>query len=210
MLARSHPRLGKCSSLMRVLVAEDDAALRSVLDRGLRENGYVVDVVADGDAAVNHLRTYDYEVAILDWRMPKKSGLEALDEARGLASCDRQVSLLAMLRITLVTEAMARKPRRVREKRRPDDPPILILTSLAREVPNMGTLSRRTLRSLPGWSWAQGLSTAPSLGWKSEASSSHWSPTTVGVRTVSRPLGPPTCPKPVVQISVWPMKVPVS
>ncbi len=67
---------------MRVLVAEDDPALRSVLDRGLRENGYVVDVVADGGDAVNHLRTYDYEVAILDWRMPKKSGLEALHEAR--------------------------------------------------------------------------------------------------------------------------------
>jgi two-component system copper resistance phosphate regulon response regulator CusR len=67
---------------MRVLVAEDDAALRSVLDRGLRENGYVVDAVADGEAAVNHLRTYDYEVAILDWRMPGKTGIEALDEAR--------------------------------------------------------------------------------------------------------------------------------
>ena len=67
---------------MRVLVAEDDAALRSVLDRGLRENGYVVDAVADGDAAVNHLLTYEYAVAILDWRMPKRSGIEALADAR--------------------------------------------------------------------------------------------------------------------------------
>jgi DNA-binding response OmpR family regulator len=65
-----------------VLVAEDDVALRSVLDRGLRENGYVVDAVEDGDAAVNHLLTYEYAVAILDWRMPKRSGIEALAEAR--------------------------------------------------------------------------------------------------------------------------------
>ena len=67
---------------MRVLVAEDDAALRAVLDRGLQENDYVVDAVADGDAAVNHLLTYEYAVAILDWRMPKKSGIEVLEEAR--------------------------------------------------------------------------------------------------------------------------------
>ena len=67
---------------MRVLIAEDDAALRAVLDRGLRENGYVVDAVADGGDAVNYLLTYEYAVAILDWRMPKKSGIEVLEEAR--------------------------------------------------------------------------------------------------------------------------------
>ncbi|HKI21575.1 MAG TPA: response regulator transcription factor [Isosphaeraceae bacterium] len=67
---------------MRLLIAEDDAALRAVLDRGLRENGYVVDAVADGDAAVNYLLTYEYAVAILDWRMPKRSGIEVLEDAR--------------------------------------------------------------------------------------------------------------------------------
>jgi ActR/RegA family two-component response regulator len=40
---------------VRLLVAEDDAALRSVLDRGLQENGYVVDAVSDGESAVKHL-----------------------------------------------------------------------------------------------------------------------------------------------------------
>jgi two-component system OmpR family response regulator len=67
---------------MRVLVAEDDAALRSVLDRGLRENGYVVDAVADGDAAASYLCAYDYEVAIVDWRMPGLSGVEVVGQAR--------------------------------------------------------------------------------------------------------------------------------
>jgi DNA-binding response OmpR family regulator len=68
---------------MRVLVAEDDAALRAVLDRGLRENGYTVDGVADGDAADLYLRSYDYDVAILDWRMPGLSGLEVVEHIRG-------------------------------------------------------------------------------------------------------------------------------
>ncbi len=67
---------------MRVLVAEDDPALRTVLERGLRESGYVVDAVADGDAAVKWLRAYEHEVAILDWRMPIKSGIEVVDEVR--------------------------------------------------------------------------------------------------------------------------------
>ena len=67
---------------MRVLVAEDDPALRSVLDRGLRENGYIVDTVADGDAAASHLRIYAYEVAIVDWRMPGLSGVELVADAR--------------------------------------------------------------------------------------------------------------------------------
>jgi DNA-binding response OmpR family regulator len=67
---------------MRALVAEDDAALRSVLERGLRENGYVVDAVVDGESALRHLRSYEYDVAVLDWRMPRRSGLDVISEAR--------------------------------------------------------------------------------------------------------------------------------
>jgi DNA-binding response OmpR family regulator len=63
-------------------VAEDDPALRSVLERGLREHGYVVDAVADGSAALRHLSAYDYDVAVLDWRMPQRSGVEVVEEAR--------------------------------------------------------------------------------------------------------------------------------
>jgi DNA-binding response OmpR family regulator len=67
---------------MRVLVAEDDPGLRSVLERGLREQGYVVDAVADGTDALAYLRSYQYEVAVLDWRMPRKTGIEVLTEMR--------------------------------------------------------------------------------------------------------------------------------
>ena len=59
---------------MRVLVAEDDEGLRSVLERGLRESGYAVDAAGDGELALRYLDTYEYEVAILDWRMPKVTG----------------------------------------------------------------------------------------------------------------------------------------
>jgi DNA-binding response OmpR family regulator len=79
---------------MRVLVAEDDDGLRSVLARGLRENGYVVDATTDGEQALRYLDAYDYEVAILDWRMPKVTGLEVIQQLR------RRGSALPVLMLT--------------------------------------------------------------------------------------------------------------
>jgi DNA-binding response OmpR family regulator len=70
------------SRLVRVLVAEDDASLGEVLARGLREQGYVVDLVPDGETAASYLRFYSYEVVVLDWRMPRLSGLDLLARLR--------------------------------------------------------------------------------------------------------------------------------
>lgn len=67
---------------MRILVAEDDLGLRSVLERGLKEAGYAVDGVADGEEALSFLRTYNYSAAVIDWRMPKVSGLEVVQVVR--------------------------------------------------------------------------------------------------------------------------------
>jgi len=61
-----------------VLVAEDDAGLCDVLARGLREHDYVVDAVRDGQDAVRYLRSYSYELVVLDWRMPGMSGLDVV------------------------------------------------------------------------------------------------------------------------------------
>ncbi len=67
---------------MRVLIAEDDPGLCSVIERGLQENGYVVDAVADGAAALSYLQSFDYDVAVFDWRMPTMNGLEAITTMR--------------------------------------------------------------------------------------------------------------------------------
>src|SRR5947209_16172836 len=73
---------GVDSDAVRVLVAEDDEGLGEVLARGLREQGYVVDLVPDGEAAAAYLRFYQYEVAVLDWRMPQLSGLDLVQRLR--------------------------------------------------------------------------------------------------------------------------------
>jgi DNA-binding response OmpR family regulator len=67
---------------VRILLAEDDLPLRSVLVRGLEENGYVLDAVERGDDALHMLRLYDYAAAILDWRMPGLGGDEVVRQAR--------------------------------------------------------------------------------------------------------------------------------
>jgi DNA-binding response OmpR family regulator len=71
---------------VRLLVAEDDPGLRSVLERALKRSGYVVDAVADGDRALLHLRTYEYDAVVMDWRMPGAPGLDVVRAARRLGS----------------------------------------------------------------------------------------------------------------------------
>jgi DNA-binding response OmpR family regulator len=51
---------------MRILVAEDDASLREVLVLGLEDSGYRVDAVERGDDAIDQLKFYEYDVAIID------------------------------------------------------------------------------------------------------------------------------------------------
>jgi len=67
---------------MRILVAEDDRSLREVLVQGLVEAGYLVDSVEAGDDAIEQLRFYEYDVAVIDWRMPRVTGLEVVQWAR--------------------------------------------------------------------------------------------------------------------------------
>jgi DNA-binding response OmpR family regulator len=67
---------------MRVLIAEDDAPLRRVLEQGLLEAGYVIDSVGDGEEACRYLREYEFGAIILDWRMPGRSGVEVVRWAR--------------------------------------------------------------------------------------------------------------------------------
>ncbi len=67
---------------MRVLVAEDDPGLREVIVLGLRDAGYHVDAVDRGDDAIDQFRWYDYDVAVIDWRMPGAEGIDVVAWAR--------------------------------------------------------------------------------------------------------------------------------
>lgn len=59
---------------MRILLAEDDPALGQALADGLRQLGYAVDWITDGNQAAAALSDASYAAAVLDWNLPRKSG----------------------------------------------------------------------------------------------------------------------------------------
>jgi len=63
---------------MRILVAEDDQGLQSIIALGLREAGYQVDTVERGDDAIDQMKWYEYDVAVVDWRMPGAEGIDVV------------------------------------------------------------------------------------------------------------------------------------
>ena len=67
---------------MRILVVEDDRKVASFLERGLREEGYAVDVAHDGDDGSLKASVYEYDLAIRDVMLPGRSGFEIVRELR--------------------------------------------------------------------------------------------------------------------------------
>jgi two-component system response regulator QseB len=63
---------------MRLLLAEDDHALGQALADGLRRLGHVVDWVEDGQHAAIALADTPYAAAILDWNLPRRSGVDVI------------------------------------------------------------------------------------------------------------------------------------
>ena len=57
---------------------DDDPQLRAVISRKLVAEGLTVDVAEDGEHAVRLLEESRYEVVLLDWVMPKRSGQEVV------------------------------------------------------------------------------------------------------------------------------------
>ena len=67
---------------MRILLAEDDPLLGDGLRAGLRQLGFQVDWVRDGQAAARELRAEPYAAAVLDLGLPLKDGMDVLAETR--------------------------------------------------------------------------------------------------------------------------------
>ena len=60
----------------RILIVEDDATLRYAISRLLERDGFDVDVADDGEAGIDAARAGKYDVVLLDWMLPKMSGID--------------------------------------------------------------------------------------------------------------------------------------
>ncbi|MFF0159485.1 response regulator transcription factor [Streptomyces sp. NPDC005263] len=71
--------------MARVLIADDDADIRDLVDFKLTQSGHEVTAVEDGMAALRAVREQLPDLALLDIRMPGMSGLDVCRELRAAA-----------------------------------------------------------------------------------------------------------------------------
>lgn len=67
---------------MRILIVEDSPRIQAFLKKGLSEEGYVVECVGDGDAALARARVEEFDAAVVDVMLPGRSGVELVRELR--------------------------------------------------------------------------------------------------------------------------------
>lgn len=67
---------------MRILIVEDDRKIAGLLSKGLREAGYAVDQVNDGDEGLDFGLNNQYDAAVLDLMLPGRDGLSILQQWR--------------------------------------------------------------------------------------------------------------------------------
>nr|WP_322095875.1 two-component system response regulator RppA [Pseudanabaena mucicola] len=68
--------------MMRILLVDDEEELAEPLQRVLTNQGYLVDSANSGDLGWDLAQTGDYDLLILDWMMPEKSGVDICSELR--------------------------------------------------------------------------------------------------------------------------------
>ena len=61
---------------MRILIVEDEVGILQFLQQGLEEEGYTILTASDGEKALELLTNENFDLVLLDWMLPKLTGLE--------------------------------------------------------------------------------------------------------------------------------------
>lgn len=67
---------------MRIMVVEDDERLAQFLKLGLSQDGFAVDTFSDGESAVTEFGVNNYDLVIVDWKLPGMDGIAVCKEIR--------------------------------------------------------------------------------------------------------------------------------
>ena len=99
----------------RILIADDDGPIRSLLSIICKRAGYACDSVADGEQALAMIRSAPYDVMLLDLMMPKMTGHEVIEALRKLPTKPAVIVLSAhgarpVASDTDVVQAVVQKP----------------------------------------------------------------------------------------------------
>lgn len=85
---------------MRLLLVEDDQLLGDSLKTALIREGYAVDWLCDGPTASLALQAHTYDLVVLDWNIPGKSGLDILRDMRSVQNITPVLLLTARDTVT--------------------------------------------------------------------------------------------------------------
>jgi len=92
--------------MVRILLADDDAALRRVLQFKLQQKGYDVTVAVDGAEALERLKEGAFDLLLSDMRMPRLTGIELLDRVRTVQPDLEVVLMTAYAEVSQAVQAV--------------------------------------------------------------------------------------------------------
>jgi DNA-binding response OmpR family regulator len=94
----------KCD--MEILIAEDEIQIAEPLRKNFLEEGHHAMIAADGEQALELLGKVQFDVIILDWKMPKLSGLEVCRKIREKENLTPILLLTALTQVSSKVEAL--------------------------------------------------------------------------------------------------------
>ena len=89
-----------------VLIADDEDPLRKTIAAWLSDEGFEVEEAADGLEAIKHVQSRDFDIALLDVRMPGANGLEVLRYIKKNSNQTEVVIMTGMSDVSMAVEAM--------------------------------------------------------------------------------------------------------
>jgi two-component system nitrogen regulation response regulator GlnG len=95
-------------SMARILIADDEDSLRWVLDKGLRQAGYDVTAVKDGESVLRAFAAEPFDLVFVDVRMPGMDGLTALAKLREISPDAHVIVMTAHGTMETAIQAMQR------------------------------------------------------------------------------------------------------
>lgn len=122
--------------MIRVLIAEDDPAMRKILKLYFEKEGYQTDTAQDGIRAMEQLEKAAYDLAVLDWMMPGADGIAVIKAIRDWGLPIKTILLTAKGQIT--DEIQGFESGADDYVRKPFEPRVLLLR--ARKLLNTDTL----------------------------------------------------------------------